>query len=146
MTIHLSHTPGPWKVVDGRDAAGPFTVRAELQKAHGLMGDYQGDIVAEVQQNPSDPLEGLAKVNAHLLAEAPELLKVAKAASHALRSYEYGNASSELAKEVADAIDEVTRRAQTVIRESAQPCGCDPGANWRCSDYPTCAAGRRAQS
>jgi hypothetical protein len=29
-------------------------------------------------------------------------------------------------------------------RESAQPCGCDEGANWRCSDYPNCAAGKAA--
>lgn len=73
---------------------------------------------------------------AQLLASALDLLKVAKAASHALRSYKYGNASTALAKQTADAIDEVTRKAQHPPQaESGRPCGCDPGANWVCSAH-----------
>ena len=34
-----------------------------------------------------------------------ELLKVAEAASHALRSYQYGNSSPELAEEMVDALE-----------------------------------------
>lgn len=25
---------------------------------------------------------------------------------------------------------------------STQPCGCDPGAGWSCSEYPSCRWGR----
>jgi hypothetical protein len=41
-----------------------------------------------------------------------ELERVARAASHALKSYQYGNASPELAKQTADAIDGVLSPAE----------------------------------
>jgi hypothetical protein len=43
--------------------------------------------------------------NARLIAAAPEMLKAMVAAVHALRSYQYGNASAELAKDAADFLD-----------------------------------------
>ena len=44
-------------------------------------------------------------------AELNDLIKVASAAVHALRSYQYGNSSPELAEEVADALEEAIKRA-----------------------------------
>jgi hypothetical protein len=45
----------------------------------------------------------LAIARAQLGASAPQLARVLVAAFHALRSYQYGNGSPELAEEVADA-------------------------------------------
>lgn len=39
--------------------------------------------------------------------EAKKLREIIKAASHALRSYQYGNSSSDLAKEIADQCDHI---------------------------------------
>ncbi len=41
-----------------------------------------------------------------------EMLEAIKAASHALRSYQYGNSSEELAKEMADALDGIVAKAE----------------------------------
>jgi hypothetical protein len=46
------------------------------------------------------------------MAAAPDLLKVLQAASHALRSYQYGNASTELAQSTADACDAAIAKAK----------------------------------
>ena len=48
---------------------------------------------------------------ARLIAAAPELLAVAHAAYHALKSYEYGNASPDLARSCAAAIEDVLKKA-----------------------------------
>jgi hypothetical protein len=40
----------------------------------------------------------------------PEILTVLRAASHALRSYQYGNSATDLAKEIADKCDDLIRR------------------------------------
>jgi hypothetical protein len=42
--------------------------------------------------------------------------KLLEAASHALRSYQYGNASEELAEEMADCIDEALKEELPVIK------------------------------
>jgi hypothetical protein len=40
----------------------------------------------------------------------PEIVTVLTAASHALRSYQYGNSATDLAKEIADKCDDLIRR------------------------------------
>jgi hypothetical protein len=78
-----SPTPGRWRVVSAASSEGreyPYTIRVDLGTvSHGLMGDYRGDIIAIIGHNPADPLEGMARANADLIAAAPELLDVAKA-------------------------------------------------------------------
>lgn len=48
-----------------------------------------------------------------LEADNAALRKIAAAASHALRSYQYGNASTELAESTADAIDAAMREGKS---------------------------------
>ncbi len=103
MTQHnASHTPGPWTVVDGQDMANPFTVRAPLGNIpYGLMGDYRGNIVADIKQNGADPLSGMAEANARLMAAAPDLYDALRAvydmvvasshASHFLDGFSIGD-------------------------------------------------------
>lgn len=87
----VMHTPGPWRVerteageVESPNAS-PFTIRADLGAIpYGLMGDYKGNIVAEVQQNPVDSMDGMTKANARLIAAAPDLLTVVKKLRHVI--------------------------------------------------------------
>lgn len=51
------------------------------------------------------------KSDARLIAAAPEMFEALVAAAHALRSYQYGNASTELAKSIADNCDAALLRA-----------------------------------
>jgi len=65
-----------------------------------------------------------------VMADLRELLT---AAVHALRSYQYGNASTELAEEMADHIDEALKEAPTMIKPTIGrvvwfwPHGLNPG-------------------
>lgn len=78
----------------------------------------------------------------------PDLRKVAEAASHALRSYQYGNSAEDLAREVADALDEAladTAKPASDMRNEAcgdgglmrnagercPACGVKPDAAWK---------------
>jgi NTP pyrophosphatase (non-canonical NTP hydrolase) len=94
------HTPGPWKtksVFEGDN--GWFAI----------ISTNQDDILAlsafmRTSQEEDD-------ANACLIAIAPELLEACKAAGSALRSYQYGNDSPDLAKEIADHIYAVIAKA-----------------------------------
>lgn len=86
------HTPGPWTnnyvgahghIIRGRDA--------NKQIANVLVGF---NVV---------PTEE-AKANARLIGAAPDLLKACHAAYNALKSYQYGNTSPDLAESVADSV------------------------------------------
>ena len=58
-------------------------------------------------KKPSSTKRRLAKENAELKEQLAEARKVMTAAGHALRSYQYGNSSTDLAQEMADAIDAI---------------------------------------
>jgi hypothetical protein len=90
-----NHTSGPWKLYN-REILGPAfdgTWKSICEKVRG-----------------GNPVE--ADANARLIAAAPELLNVAHAASHALKAYEYGNGSPDLARSCAAAIDEAIAKAE----------------------------------
>jgi hypothetical protein len=59
---------------------------------------------------------GPCVANAHLIASAPDLAKALEAATHALRSYQYGNASTELAMSVADFCDVALAKARGEVK------------------------------
>ena len=94
----MKHTPGPWHVdpgflfdvvaSDGRDVA-----ETHLSDGH---------------ERPDDE----RWANAILIAAAPDMLRALEAASHALRCYQYGNGSPELAESVADHADKIIARAK----------------------------------
>jgi hypothetical protein len=88
-------------VVFAGDKAPDFGKRYPLQGC---------DWVAEVREDES-PRGREFHANAHLIAAAPEMLKALYAAIHALRSYQYGNSATDLARECADHCDEVYRKA-----------------------------------
>jgi hypothetical protein len=52
-----------------------------------------------------------------------ELVKAATAAVHALRSYQYGNDSTELAEEIADALEAALNNADIVKPPETAPVG-----------------------
>jgi len=62
----------------------------------------------------------LRKEREHAYAE---LVKAATAAVHALRSYQHGNASTELAGEIADALEAALNNADIVKPPEAAPAG-----------------------
>lgn len=57
----------------------------------------------------SDSLESLYKTAMRIKAQRDALLQVSEAAFHALRSFQYGNGSTELAEESADQLDRVLK-------------------------------------
>src|SRR4051812_4245860 len=52
------------------------------------------------------------RLDKKLMEATPEMLKALEAACNALRSYQYGNAATGLAQEIADHCDEVLRKAR----------------------------------
>jgi len=86
-----------------------LTLDAARQKAKELSADYR-------KANPgktswTGDLFGI-RLDKPLMEHTPEILKALEAASHALRSYQFGNAATELAKECADHCDEILRKAR----------------------------------
>lgn len=102
------HTPGPWKV---QPVIGTYIYTAGDPYGHGQMhiADVRGwgHLTGRGGGCAFDEQKaiGIQTANARLIAAAPELLKLLTAASHALRSYQHGNAATDLAKGCADAID-----------------------------------------
>jgi hypothetical protein len=87
-------------------------------EASGLVGDRlfvndkHGVTVAEVHVLARDAAPFIVSaVNAHA-----ELLKLLEASRHCLKSYEYGNAATELAHEIAEKIAEVIRKYGIDVR------------------------------
>jgi hypothetical protein len=86
-----------------------LTLDAARQKAIELQADYR-------KANPdkttwTGDLFGI-RLDKPLMEATPEILKALEAASHALRSYQFGNAATELAKECADHCDDILRKVR----------------------------------
>lgn len=92
------HTPGPWDVThyDNRVFVEPRG-RSGMDEYICEVGLPSGDRVYE---------------DARLIAAAPELLAACEAAYRALRSYQYGNSATDLAKETADDISAAIEKAR----------------------------------
>jgi hypothetical protein len=99
---HVSHTPGPW-----RAEVPPFEIYAAVDGLEFLIAEANGGRLLSFDE---------AEANAELIAAAPELLRLLHAAYGALRSYELGNQSTELAKEVADAIQPLLTRHGSALQ------------------------------
>jgi hypothetical protein len=88
-------SPLPWRV-DGPDAEMVF--------------DAADRLVIDCGARPCVPRE-LAQANAALIQRSapahPQLINTIRAAGHALRSYQHGNESPDLAREIADACEAV---------------------------------------
>ena len=123
-------TPGPWRV--SRD-----TKQGHNGKKYGLevCADVPVDQRAPWESagyvplcdvfSPTNPsrvadytdsaikaqIDARREANARLIAAAPQLLAALRIASQALRSYQYGNAAVDLAKEIADNADAAIRAA-----------------------------------
>lgn len=74
----------------------------------------EGDLIVDSQD---ETVMDLCSVDindeeARLIAAAPDMLRVLTAAELALRSYEFGNASPDLARQVADAAKAVLDKAE----------------------------------
>ena len=98
----MSHTPGPWHVDEHAKheittEKGPFWV------AHV---NYHLEMNGELAKKE-------VEANARLISAAPDLLAVCQAARQALRSYQYGNGSPDLAVEIADACEAAIAKATT---------------------------------
>jgi hypothetical protein len=100
----MAHTPGPWINDNGLVAGSESRARF----APGVSVD-----LFDASQYPAE-LHDEMMANAALLSAAPELLIACKAAVHALRSYQYHNASTELAEEIADACEATIYKAEAV--------------------------------
>lgn len=90
------HTPGPWHII-----ASPGKYQYNVWPAKEMVGSGTDRIAAVYSEG-----------NAHLIASAPELLEVARAAFHALKSYEYGNTAKDLAVEMCDKLADVIAKAE----------------------------------
>jgi hypothetical protein len=93
-TKTTTHTPGPWSVFDDE-------IVADRTDRHVCTVDLEDGI------HPSE-----WQANQRLIAAAPELLLVARAAFHALKSYQYGNVAPDLAAECCDAIAAALAKAE----------------------------------
>jgi hypothetical protein len=99
-----THTPGPWRALgnDDRHELSPAPIRTLDDVA-----------IAEAFQTSETP-DGYAEMdaNARLIAAAPDLLAAVVAASHALKSYAYGNSATDLAESIAKSCDEAIAKAE----------------------------------
>lgn len=99
-------TPGPWQW---------WTSNSWLRlTAHNLPGGQykqEGDVICPVVATDGHPNLIVTQANANLVAAAPELYRALDAAKNALRSYQYGNASPELAEAIADMADKALAKA-----------------------------------
>lgn len=73
----------------------------------GSPGYSTGDL-----DDPHREAEDCQRCGGHGKVEEPGLIDICKAASAALRSYQYGNSSPDLAKEIADSIDAAITKAK----------------------------------
>lgn len=114
------HTPGEWQVSSRFGSVGAVETTSKeiiafpcsprrVDEAR-LDGESWLDM-----HNRTDParlaIEREKDANAHLLASAPNLLKAALAASHALKSYASGNSATDLAEEVSAFCDAAIAKA-----------------------------------
>jgi hypothetical protein len=97
-------TPGPWGWVEGS----PIISRQWNGKDWPVATVANRNLGWHENHNCEARESG---ANAQLIAEAPNMYNSLIAASHALRSYQYGNSSPGLAIEMADKIDEVIAKA-----------------------------------
>lgn len=105
----MSHTPNEWYACRHEHGDGEcYRIDIRGNQYRSLNGQIQG----------SEPICSLYagfvhfEGNATLIIAAPELLAVLKAAEKALRSYQYGNSSPELAEEIADAASKAIANAE----------------------------------
>ena len=91
------YTPGPWKVLPPEDGVPYLRIRGT---ALGLRFKVANVLHAIRREGQAEyPVEAeITEANARLIAAAPELLQTLVAAEHALRSFQYGNASEEFAE------------------------------------------------
>ena len=89
-------TGGEWRARSFND--GPFKSWQVVSK-RGQLADKCDVTVCDIY-NGVKPER--AEANAHLLAAAPKLFEALTAAEQALRSYQYGNSSPDLAESIAD--------------------------------------------
>jgi hypothetical protein len=85
----IRHTPGPWRNENGK-------VYSTIDESDYLIADASGD---------SDLTLEASEANAELIADAPRILRLLQTAYGALRSYQLGNVSTELAQQIADRIE-----------------------------------------
>ena len=82
------HTPGPWY----------------LKRSGTIAQRESGEVVATCGYQVAAGSDE-DDANASLIAAAPTLLAACRSAVSALRSYQYGNGSPDLAESIADSID-----------------------------------------
>jgi hypothetical protein len=87
-------TPGPWRNEMG-------DIYATIEECDYLIADASGDNDLGIEE---------AEANAELIAAAPEFLVLLQAAFHALRSYQHGNPTPDVAKKIAALIEPVVAR------------------------------------
>jgi hypothetical protein len=156
----LKHTPGPWEVDPG-DAGDSSVGLAPTATTVfvNVPNDDKFRIVEIARILPTtygnneegDPLSwGDADANALLIAAAPRLLSALKLVrpvieketkrwlAEALRERnEETEGKVDGAMSFLEEIDAAIANAEGSVtkHESAQPCGCDPGANWKCEAH-----------
>ena len=127
MATMNQHTPGPWinTFFCKRDGAPIETVEDVAETIAGSAryserAELFGVSLDDAAQNPDGRSTVVcytgngpnAHNNARLMAAAPELLKAAHAAYHALKSYQYGNKAPTLAEECTDVLSAAIAKAE----------------------------------
>ena len=97
----MAHTPGPWH---WEHINGDYHY---LQNESGQIVHTDGSAGGEY--GPDIDVYG---DDARLIAAAPDLLKACEASLNALRSYQYGNSSPDLAEEIANYLTAVIGKAK----------------------------------
>ncbi len=110
MTEH-KHTPGPWKI-ERQEYPADMDVSFEITVPRE--DGTERHICQTIMRDKSEEQGWIAEdeANALLIVTAPEMMEKLEAAVQALRSYQYGNASTELAESVADAGQAVLAKAK----------------------------------
>ncbi len=95
------HTAGEWLVAEPVESLyhGPLVV------------DKHGNVLARISKWDGESAKE-AKANARMMAAAPAMLAALHTAFHALKSYEYGNASPDLARAVAETCETAITKAE----------------------------------
>jgi hypothetical protein len=83
---------------------GPWVWRWKSGSLHQVGTDrpFGATVLAPSYEYDRGVENEVSEADAALIAAAPDLLKAVRGAYHALKTYQYGNASTELAEEIAN--------------------------------------------
>lgn len=128
----VGHTPGPWRVDESFSL--PSVIAPCFPKGAKCVAVVYGDAV--LLARVPDSLDGLRLADARLIAAAPDLLACCKQLVGFIGLCPTMPISATSLTQILEQFDAAVAKAEPApVRESARPCGCDPGESYTCAQH-----------